>query len=311
MDKITAPKGVYAAVATPVDSGLRPDRARYLDHCRWLLDNGCSGLAPLGTTGEAASLGLAVKTELIDVLHGSGLPMDRMIIGTGSTSIDDTVTLSETALEAGTAGLLMLPPFYYSDPSEDGLFRYFVSIADRLSHRRPQIFLYHIPMYTGVAVTTRLTARLRAAFPGIFVGLKDSGGDFACTLKFLKAFPGFAAFSGTEVFAMRNLIAGGWGCISATANFTAPAVARRISGTSGDAAALDRTIEELRNRVSAKGTVSGTKAYLALHKNDPEWRRTLPPNTAAVDGILPLPELFDRLQPIDELRKLYGDAIIH
>ena len=310
MDEVTAPKGVYAAVATPVDSSLRPDRQRYLDHCRWLLDHGCSGLAPLGTTGEANSLGLATKIELISLLHGSGLPMNRMIIGTGSTSIEDTVTLSQAALEAGAAGLLMLPPFYYSNPAEDALFRYFASVAESLSGSRPQIFLYHIPMFTGVPLTVQLTARLRAEFPGLFVGLKDSGGDFDLTLDFLKAFPGFAAFSGTEVFTMPNLIAGGWGCISATANFTAPVVAHRIGGTSRDTRALDRTILELRNQVSAKGTISGTKAYLAQYKEDPEWRRTLPPNTEADDGILSLPELFSDLQPFEELRQLYGDAIL-
>ena len=309
MDRIVAPKGVYAAVATPIDRNLQPDLARFLPHCRWLLENGCSGLAPLGTTGEANSFGLDTRIELVRFMADSGLPMNRVIVGTGSTSIEDTVKLSEAAIGAGAAGLLMLPPFYYSEPGDDGLFAYFSAVADRLATHRPQIFLYHIPMFTDVGISVDLAGRLRQAYPGLFVGLKDSAGDFEYTLSFLKAFPGFAAFSGTEVFAARNLIAGGWGCISATANLTAPAVAHRISGRSANTRSLDETIDKLRLAISAKGTISGTKAYLSLYKNDPEWRRTMPPNTTA-DEVPSLASVFESLEPAEELRDLFGEAIV-
>ena len=309
MDRVVAPKGVYAAVATPVDRNFQPDHARFLEHCRWLLEHGCSGLAPLGTTGEANSFGLETRIDLVRFMADSGLPMNRVIVGTGCTSIEDTVKLSEAALRAGAAGLLMLPPFYYSEPADDGLFAYFSAVADRLAPLHPQIFLYHIPMFTDVGISVDLVGRLRQAYPGLFVGLKDSAGVFEYTLSFLKAFPGFAAFSGTEVFAARNLIAGGWGCISATTNLTAPVVAHRISGRSGSTKSLDQTIDKLRLAVSARGTISGTKAYLALYKNDPEWRRTMPPNTAA-DDVPSLASVFESLEPADELRALFGDAIV-
>ncbi len=309
MDRVVAPKGVYAAVATPIDRNLRPDRARFLEHCRWLLNNGCSGLAPLGTTGEANSFGLDTRIELVRFMADSGLPMDRVIVGTGSTSIEDTVKLSEAAIETGVAGLLMLPPFYYSEPADEGLFAYFSAVAKRLAPRRPQIYLYHIPMFTDVGISVDLVGRLRQEFPGLFVGLKDSAGVFEYTVSFLKAFPGFAAFSGTEVFAMRNLIAGGWGCISATTNLTAPVVAHRISGRSANTRSLDAAIDKLRLAVSAKGTISGTKAYLSLYKGDPEWARTMPPNTAA-DDVPPLAAVFESLEPADELRALFGEAVV-
>ena len=309
MDQVSVPKGVYAAVATPFDEDFKPDWARYASHCQWLLDHGCDGLAPLGTTGEANSIGHEMRLKIIRFLSESGLPMSRMIIGTGSTSIDDTLKLSRAAIEGGAGGLLLLPPFYYSNPSEDGLFAYFSAIAEDLKSSRPQLFLYHIPMFSDVAITVPLVARLRDAFPGLFVGLKDSAGDFDYTLKFLKAFPGFAAFSGTEIFANRNLIAGGWGCISATANVTAPAVKHRIRGRSKNARALDAAIDHLREVIAGYGTIHGTKAYLAMLKDDPAWRRVLPPNTEFVGDPKPLKSLFASLEANDELQEIFKDCI--
>lgn len=306
MEQVTAPKGIYAAVATPLNRQHHPDHGRYLEHCQWLLEHGCDGLVPLGTTGEAASLGLVTKQKLVEALAKSGLPMKQMIIGTGSTSIEDTVTLSKTALEVGVAGLLMLPPFYYDNPSEDGLFEYFATVVLQLQRRhRPQIFLYHIPIYTGIDITIELTTRLRAEFPNTFVGIKDSGADFDHTVGFIKTFPGFAAFSGTELFAMNNLLAGGWGCISATANLTAPAIAYRVRNRSRNNRALSNAIRQMRQRMTVKpGTISTTKNYLALYKRDAEWNRTIPPNVPVTDE-RSLSTLFDSLQPIEEFLKLY------
>ena len=160
-------------------------------------------------------------------------------------------------------------------------------------------------------ITVELTDKLRREFPNTFVGIKDSGGDFSHTLAFLKEFPDFAAFSGSETLTMQNLVAGGWGSISATANFTAPAVARRVKMETRDSRALDRTIAVLRERVASVSTVSGTKACLALLKDDPEWQRTLPPNTSAAEHFRSLPALFESLEPRDELIRLYGACIFH
>ncbi|MDE0305203.1 MAG: dihydrodipicolinate synthase family protein [Albidovulum sp.] len=274
-----APKGVYAAVATPVATDFSPDLPRFLNHCRWLLSNGCVGLAPLGTTGEGNSLGLDDRRRILDSMAQNGLPMDRVIAGTGSASIDDAVELSKFALDTGVNGLLMLPPFYYKNPSEDGLFKFFATVAERLAERSPRIFLYHFPQISAVPFTVPLTARLREAFPGVFVGLKDSGGDFETTRAFVEAFPGFEAFSGTETFAAENLAIGGWGCISATANLTAPIVARRIAEKDpGRQAELDEKINELRSAISSVHNIGGSKGALSVFRRDPDWKRVIPPN---------------------------------
>lgn len=291
MTQRPAPKGVYSAVATPVTPDFKPDVPRLVDHCRWLLANGCDGLAPLGTTGEANSLSLSDRMCLIAGLAEAGLPMDRIIFGTGSTSLGDTVTVSRAALDAGANGLLMLPPFYYRHTGEDGLFAYYSHVAEQLLPQKPRIFLYHIPQMSMVSITVTLAARLREAFPGVFVGIKDSGGDFDHTRSFIREFDQFEAFSGSEPLAVANLEAGGWGCISATTNVSAPLVAERLSAQSIDEQArLDDQIERVRTIIANANTVSGTKSVLARLRRDSEWRRTIPPNTslnsAATDAVM-------------------------
>ncbi|MCY3874915.1 MAG: dihydrodipicolinate synthase family protein [Rhodobacteraceae bacterium] len=291
MTQRPAPKGVYSAVATPVTPDFKPDLPRLVAHCRWLLANGCDGLAPLGTTGEANSLSLSDRTSLIAGLAEAGLPMERVIFGTGSTSLGDTVTVSRAALDAGANGLLMLPPFYYRHAGEDGLFAYYSHVAERLLPRKPRIFLYHIPQMSMVSITVTLAARLREAFPGVFVGIKDSGGDFSHTRSFIREFDDFEAFSGSEPLAVSNLAAGGWGCISATTNVSAPLVAERLGARdAGDQAGLDDQIERVRTIIANADTVSGTKSVLARLRRDPEWSRTIPPNmsldSATTDAIM-------------------------
>ena len=310
IDNIKTPKGIYAAVVTPVNADYSPDIIRYTDHCRWLLDKGCDGLAPLGTTGEANSLGLSTKIKIIEFLNTTTIPMEKIIIGTGSTSIKDTVTVSKIALEAGAAGLLMLPPFYYRNPTESGLFNYFAAVTEQIATHNPQIFLYNIPIFTGIHITASLISQLRKEFPGIFVGIKDSAGDFSNTLSLIRQFPRLAVFSGSEVFAMQNLTANGWGCISATVNLTAPLMAHRMKNLSSDTKAIDDTIIKLRDRITTTGNISGTKAYLAVYKKDLEWQRTIPPNVATDVAPLSMPTLFEGLQPFHELIEIYGTSII-
>ncbi len=279
MTRSPAPKGVFAAVSTPVDSQFRPDCARFLDHSRWLLENGCVGLAPLGTTGEANSFGLRTRLALIEAMVTGGIPMNRVIVGAGAPSIEDTVEVSRAAIDAGANGLLLLPPFYYKNPSEAGLFSFYATVAERVGEMSPRFFLYHIPQMSAVPITISLARRLREAFPGMFVGLKDSSGDFENTRAFIEAFPGLEAFAGAEIFAVQTLEIGGWGCISATTNVSAPVVAERIlSKDSKKNKRLDEDIARMRSLIAGLSTVGGTKAAISVFRNDREWTRVVPPN---------------------------------
>src|SRR2546425_6909523 len=178
--------GVLAPVVTPFKADLEPDRERFIAHCKWLLSQNC-GLAVFGTNSEANSLSLEERAMLLDELIAAGVDPSRMMPGTGCCSIMETVKLTKQAVGNGCAGVLMLPPFYYKDVSEEGLYRYFSEVVQRVGDARLKIYLYHIPPVAVVGITTGLVERLLAAYPSAIAGMKDSSGDWNNTKTFLDA----------------------------------------------------------------------------------------------------------------------------
>src|ERR1700758_5733322 len=218
-------RGVLAPVVTPFKDDLSPDRERFFTHCRWLLARNC-GLAVFGTNSEANSLSMEERAMLLDELVAAGIDPSRMMPGTGCCSIVETVKLTAQAVEHGCAGVLMLPPFYYKDVSEEGLYRYFSEVVQRVGDARLKIYLYHIPPVAVVGITTGLVARLLKAYPSAIAGMKDSSGDWNDTKTFLDAFAkdAFDVFVGSESFLLANMRNGGAGTISATANVNPAAI---------------------------------------------------------------------------------------
>src|SRR6267154_6723672 len=125
-------RGVLAPVVTPFTADLSPDRERFIRHCQWLLLQNC-GLAPFGTTSEANSMSTDERISLLEALLAAGIDPSRMMPGTGYCSITETVELTTLAVKHGCAGVLMLPPFYYKDISEEGLYRYFNEVVERVA----------------------------------------------------------------------------------------------------------------------------------------------------------------------------------
>src|SRR3712207_2565131 len=148
-------RGVLAPVVTPFARDLRPDAERFIAHCRWLLSQNC-GLAAFGTNSEANSLAVEERIALLEALLAAGLDPARMMPGTGCCALTDTVRLTAHAVTAGCAGVLMLPPFYYKDVSDDGLFRSFAEVIERVGDSRLRVYLYHIPPVAVVGITTKL-----------------------------------------------------------------------------------------------------------------------------------------------------------
>src|SRR5437899_6555547 len=219
-------QGILAPVLTPFDRDLDPDPPRFARFCKSLLDDGCDALAPFGTTSEANSLSVDERERLLEALLEAGVPPRKLIPGTGCAALPDTVRLSRKAARAGCAGVLMLPPFYYKNLTEEGLFRSFAQAIDRAAEPRLRVYLYHIPQVSHAGIPLPVIGRLLEAYPGIVVGIKDSSGDFENTRAILRAFPGFEVFVGSEKFLLANLREGGAGCITATANLNARAIAR-------------------------------------------------------------------------------------
>jgi 4-hydroxy-tetrahydrodipicolinate synthase len=230
--------GVLAPVVTPFTETLAPDPDRLIRHCRWLLSQNC-GLAVFGTNSEANSLSVEEKLDLLDALVDAGIDTGRMMPGTGACAIPDAVRMTSHAVKRGCAGVLMLPPFYYKGVSDEGLFRAFSEIIERVGDSRLKVYLYHIPPVAQVPISLALIERLLAAYPDTVVGIKDSSGDWSNTEAMLNAFPGFQVFAGSETFLLRNMRGGGAGCISATANINPAAIAGLATRTAADYAAAD------------------------------------------------------------------------
>ena len=300
--KPTLPRGVFAAALTPMDANLYPDHRAFAAHCRRLLAAGCHGVAVFGTTGEANSLSVGERLAALEALIEEGLPGEALLPGTGSSALTDTVRLSRAALDAGAAGVLVLPPFYYKGVDDDGLFRFFAEVVERVGDDRLRLYLYHIPHLTGVGFGFAVIARLLEAYPGVVVGTKDSSGDAERIATLCRKFPGFNVLVGTETLLLDTLQEGAAGCISATVNVTSR-LARRVhdahqAGESDEAEALQRRLTELRALIEAYPMIPALKRLTAELTGDEGWRNLRPPLSALDEA--DFEELLSRL-PLSEL----------
>ena len=277
MTATPALSGVLAPVVTPFGADLTPDAGRLVAQCRWLLSQNV-GLAVFGTNSEANSLSVEEKIALLDALVEGGIDPARMMPGTGACAIPDAVRLTAHAVKLGCGGALMLPPFYYKGVSDEGLFRVFSEIIERVGDSRLKVYLYHIPPVAQVGITLPLIERLLKAYPETVVGLKDSSGDWSNTAAVLEAFPGFGTFIGSEAGLLATLRGGGVGCISATANINPAAIHALYAGwQSPEADAMQAEITAFREAVQAFPMIPALKQTVAHYGGDEAWTRVRPP----------------------------------
>ncbi len=263
--------GVIAAVATPVEENGAPDLARATKLARFLLDNGCDGLNVLGTTGEATSFSREERLAVMNAYKTQGLPLDRLMVGTGAAAVSDAIALTRRAAELGFAGALVLPPFYYKGVPDDGLAAY---IRELVQAADIPLYLYHVPAMSGLPWHVSLIKRLRDAFPGRIVGLKDSSGDMAFAHSAAAIASDFAVFPSNEVTLIEARKGAFAGCISATVNCNADLCARAWGES--DEAALVAAVN-IRKLFDGKPLVSGVKTLLAHIHGDPALARVKPP----------------------------------
>lgn len=267
-------RGVIAAVATIIDANGAPDHGRSLKLARHLLDNGCDGLNVLGTTGEATSFSREERMGLMSAYRDNGLPLQRLMVGTGAAAVSDAVALTRHAAGLGFAGALVLPPFYYKGVPDDGLAAYIDAIVTATADKPIPLYLYHFPAQSGLPWHIALIRRLLEAHGGRIVGLKDSSGDMAYAREAAKLAPDFDVFPSTEaalIEARSGIFAG---CISATANCNADLCQR--AWASGDPEASEQAVT-IRNLFNGKPLVSGIKALLAHIHGDAALAHVKPP----------------------------------
>ena len=271
--------GVLAPVVTPFDADLAPDPGRLVRHCRWLLANDV-GLAVFGTNSEANSLAIGERMDLLERVVESGVDPARMMPGTGTCALPETVRLTAHAVKLGCAGVLMLPPFYYKGLSDEGLFRSFAEIIERVGDSRLRVYLYHIPPVSQIPISLALIERLLRAYPDAIAGVKDSSGDWINTKAMLERFApqGFDVFAGSESFLLANLRHGGRGCISATANVNPAAIhALYARWQAADADAMQTNLDAIRATFQKFPMIPALKQAIAHWGADPEWARVRPP----------------------------------
>jgi 4-hydroxy-tetrahydrodipicolinate synthase len=280
MTKVKRIEGVLAPVITPFRKDYSPDAERFVRHCRWLLKSGCAGLAVFGTNSEANSMSVGEKRRLLEALVQGGVPASALMPGTGHCALSDSIEMTRAAVELGCAGVLMLPPFYYKGVSDEGLYRNFAEVIERVGDERLQMYLYHIPPVSQVAITLPLIDRLLAKYPGIVAGVKDSSGDWSNTKAMLDAFArqGFDVFAGSETFLLDNMRAGGKGCITATGNINPGPIANVYRNwRSADADKLQAGITATRKIVQKQPMIPALKSAVAHFGNDPQWKTCRPP----------------------------------
>jgi len=271
--------GVLSPVVTPFKADYSPDTGRFVRQCQWLLANKV-GLAVFGTNSEANSLAADERMLLLDKLVEAGVDPARMMPGTGCCALTDSVRLTAHAVKLGCAGALMLPPFYYKGVSDEGLYRNYAEIVERVGDARLQIYLYHIPQVSQVPISLKLIERLLKAYPKNIAGTKDSSGDWSNTKATLDTFAkdGFDVFPGSETFLLAGMRSGGKGCISATANVNPAAIHKLYANwQSAEADALQAGLDKVRSVFQKYPMIPAMKRAIAHWSGHEGWAKVRPP----------------------------------
>ncbi|MFZ1754319.1 MAG: dihydrodipicolinate synthase family protein [Caldilineaceae bacterium] len=278
--------GVFAPVLTPVDEDLNIDLPLYIEFCRWLLDNGCHGLVLFGTNSEATSFSVPERMAALDAVIEAGIPAQKLVVGNGTAAVSDGIDLARHAIAAGCHRVMTLPPFYYPKVSDDGLYRAFAHIIERVGDPSLEMYFYHIPQVSGIALSADLLDRLASDFPGVAAGVKDSTGNVENLRRFHQvagAHPGFSVFCGTESLLLANLRGGGAGCISGMANLI-PDQIRAFYDTwqAANADGRQEQLNWLRNAVLGTGfnVIAAAKTLTAARTSAAGWAQVRPPLVA-------------------------------
>ncbi|WP_341487049.1 dihydrodipicolinate synthase family protein [Pararhizobium sp. A13] len=274
--------GVYSAATTPLNADYTPDLGLFTAHCHRLIEEGCHGVALLGTTGEANSFSSAERRDILEAALKSGIPGGQLMPGTGVAAIPETIELTRHALSVGVTRVVMLPPFYYKGVSDDGLFAAYAQIIEAIADDRLRIVLYHIPQVSGIPLTLSLIGRLIKAFPNTVAGIKDSAGDFANMQALVAAFPGFSVLAGADPLLLPLIKAGGAGCITATSNLVASSL-RVVYDHANDPTRAGE-VEAAQTRINAYRSLSNSyvqiptiKAMVGLKNGNAAWGLPRPP----------------------------------
>lgn len=285
-------RGVITPILTPFNDDLSVATDLYLDHAAACLAGGSHYLSPFGTTSEATSHSVHERIEMLELLVSSDTARpEQLMPGTGLCSLEETLTLSRHAVELGCAAIMTLPPFFFVNAGDEGLYRYFSLLIERLGSDRAKICLYHIPQMTGIGISPTLAARLNEAFPETVVAYKDSSGKWENTKAVIAAAPGISVFPGSESFLIDAMKLGGGGCISASCNSNVGAIRAlydlAAAGAWEEAEAALGPVNTHRKAIQEGGLIPALKSLRAHLSGDARWLTLRPPLENADPGLGP------------------------
>ena len=278
--------GVYTASLTPLTASFEPNIPALVRHAQWLLESGSDGVALLGSTGEANSLTLEQRLSIIEQTARE-LPPDRLMLGTGSCALQDSVRLTKASVDAGVFSVLVIPPFYYKPQSDESVLRFYSELISSVDEPRLRIIFYNFPKLSGYNFSVKILQELKQRFGDIAAGIKDSSGEWKNMLGIVQNIPDFMVYTGTEALLLDILKKGGAGCITATANLIAPECQRVYQAWKNNkqkvAEKAQMNLTDLRKTLENYPLVSELKSLFASKTNAEEWKNMLPPFDPILD----------------------------
>jgi 4-hydroxy-tetrahydrodipicolinate synthase len=271
--------GFWTAILTPFDSSYRCDVALLSAHAKQLFGQGCDGIALFGTTGEGPAVGTLERRRALEGLLETGVAPERIIVATSAATLDDAAELARHASRAGTAAVMAMPSFLFRDAiADEGVFRYYATLIDRIADPTLRLILYHIPGVSGVPVRPPVIRRLIERYPRTIVGYKDSGGDWSYTEELIRRFSHLAIFTGSELHIHLALRQQGAGTICGLGNAIAPVLRRLFDAPDITARRHLLPLIQRADTILSRGPfIACLKAWMAADTGDPAWSRVLPP----------------------------------
>ena len=297
--RMSALKGVWVPVLTPQNSDLLIDKNRFFHHLDWLFQHEINGVVLFGTNGEASSFSAQERMLLLEWVKKEGISNEKVIVGTGCSALTDTIALIEHAIRLGYFHHLVLPPFYYKNPTINGLVNNYSEIINRIDNKHLKIYLYNFPQLSGIQLGVDLVEVLSEKFPKNIVGYKDSSGDWDNTSQIMEKCPQISMFPGSEIFLSKALEKGAAGVITGTGNVNPGMVKQTYEAFYNDkekSIILQKKIDAFRTAVQKYPLISALKGLIEYYRKDEGWQYLRPPLTA-----LSKADLENLIQSIDPL----------
>ena len=235
----TLMKGVLAAAITPLDSDGNVDAMMFEEYIKYLTNaGGCDGVVLFGSSGEGASIATSDRLGIPEFLSVANIKPNKVILGTGCCAFEDVTFLTQAGIAHGYYQVLVMPPYYYKDVSDDGLFGFYARYIDSINDEKLRIYLYHFPKLSQIPLSVKLVEELRTKFGPIIAGIKDSSGDLKNTKSYIDAIGGvdkkFHVFPSSETMYFDGLDMGCAGVISGSVNAFGKLIRKAISATKKD-----------------------------------------------------------------------------